>query len=176
MEDEPNLQVVWGNLLANAADPRDLAPVSAVFPAILKELSPREVKFLDALYADIEAKARQKGKIPVGFYGVYTESGLREVYSAAGLSQTQDFFRTSDSDSRAADDLRNFSYMMAILKRHNLMTDSIWPRTVGSYDAIKNPNPKPSDIEIELNIEYSMSEIGLYFVAACNKPHTTVVT
>jgi hypothetical protein len=82
-------------------------------------------------------------------------------------------FRTRASDNRAANDLRSFSYIMAILKRHNLIAESIWPRTVDRYDAVKNPNPK---IEVEIEIEYSMSEIGLCFVIACKQPHSTVVT
>jgi hypothetical protein len=129
-----------------------------------------------SLFADIAAKARQKGKASVGFHVAFTESELRDAYSAAGLSQAQDFFRTSASDNRAADDLRSFSYIMAILKRHNLIAESIWPRTVDRYDAVKNPSPKPSEIEVEIEIECSMSEIGLCFVIACKQPHSTVVT
>jgi hypothetical protein len=66
LEDDLDLQGAWSNLLANAADPRKLVPVSAVFPIILKELSARDARFLNALYRDIVEKAREKGKLASG--------------------------------------------------------------------------------------------------------------
>ena len=50
LEEEAGLQTVWANLLANAADPRQEGKVLPSFPAILKELTSRDVKFLDMLY------------------------------------------------------------------------------------------------------------------------------
>jgi hypothetical protein len=47
-EDEA-LQDLWANMMANAADPRNCNPVLAVFPAMLKAMSPREVKLMDHL-------------------------------------------------------------------------------------------------------------------------------
>lgn len=53
LQDDEALQDTWANLLANAADPRGVNPVSTTFVSILKELGPREVKLLDELYTTI---------------------------------------------------------------------------------------------------------------------------
>src|SRR5580658_6894241 len=50
LQEDSYMQDTWANLLANASDPRKLNEVPPSFPAMLKELGPREVKFLDALY------------------------------------------------------------------------------------------------------------------------------
>jgi hypothetical protein len=98
----------------------------------------------------------------------YSEAALRQVYGTAGLAQAQDVFVNTPYASDAAEDFRNFSYTMAILRRHNLIDQTIWPRTLDTYDAVKNP--KPSNVEIELVVEYNLTEIGLCFLAACRQP------
>lgn len=50
LEDDETMQDTWANMLANESDPRQQNPVEAVFPAVLRDLSPREVKFLNALH------------------------------------------------------------------------------------------------------------------------------
>jgi len=171
LEEDPSLQAIWANLLANAADPRKLAPVSAAFPTILKELSSREVKFLDALYNEVVTKANEKRGLFHTAHVYFSDSELHDIYTSAGLSQVPHFFLKSDDDEQAAQDLRSFSYMLAMLKRHNLIAESIWPHTVDRYDAVKNPKP---DFEVEIEIEYSLSEIGSCFVVACRQPTPTV--
>jgi hypothetical protein len=98
----------------------------------------------------------------------YSEAALRYVYGAAGLARARELLGRTYYHSGAAEDLRDFSYTMAMLKRHNLLDQMIWPRTLDTYDAIKNPTP--SNIEIELDVEYSLTEIALCFVAACRQP------
>src|SRR5438067_914766 len=49
LEEDPDLQEIWANLLANAADPRAEQPMPPSFPTILRELSARDVKFLNAM-------------------------------------------------------------------------------------------------------------------------------
>src|SRR5579863_5626056 len=56
LEEDDDLQNIWANLLANATDPRELITVRSMFPAILRDLRHRDVKFLDALYADAREK------------------------------------------------------------------------------------------------------------------------
>jgi hypothetical protein len=63
LEEEPDLQGLWANLLANAADPRQANPVAPSFPHLLKELGVREVKFLDELYR-ISAEAVRLRQVP----------------------------------------------------------------------------------------------------------------
>jgi Abortive infection alpha len=189
LEDTPDLQDIWASMMANAADPRDSSPVTASFPVILKELSSRHVKFLAALFADIGIKAAKHDKTPHDFRADYKLSELQDVYCRAGLSRVDclhtvslerppsgrapqwEWRLTDDAKSKPdelATDLRNFDYMMAVLRRHNVIGETAWPRVVDRYDAIKNPEPKL--VEIEMETEYFLTEIGVCFVAACETP------
>jgi hypothetical protein len=49
LQEEPDLQNVWANLLANAADGRQMTPVEPSFVAMLRNLSSREVRFLESI-------------------------------------------------------------------------------------------------------------------------------
>jgi hypothetical protein len=53
LEEEPSLQEVWANLLANAADPREIVAVDPAFIHILKELSPKDAAILNRLYDNL---------------------------------------------------------------------------------------------------------------------------
>jgi hypothetical protein len=46
---------------------------------------------------------------------------------------------------------------MAVLKRHSILAETIWPEVKSDYDAIKNPSP---DVDVELDIDYSLTEFG----------------
>src|SRR5690349_16943252 len=50
VEENPDLQETWANMLANAADLDNPGAVAPSFPAILKELRPVDVRFLAVLY------------------------------------------------------------------------------------------------------------------------------
>jgi hypothetical protein len=149
------------------------------------------VKFLAALFADISIKAAKHSKTLHDFSSNYKLSELQDLYCSAGLSQVDCLHTVSFElpsghkaqhwESRLTDDaktnpdklaadLRNFDYMMAVLRRHNVIGETAWPRVVDRYDAIKNPHPKIGEIEIEMEIEYFLTEIGVCFVAACETP------
>jgi hypothetical protein len=58
LEEDPDMQTRWANLLANAADPyAEALPPS--FPRILSEMSSREARFLDRLYEHLSEAASQ---------------------------------------------------------------------------------------------------------------------
>jgi hypothetical protein len=73
-EEDPELQEAWANLLANAAHPNKCNPVLAVFPGMLKVLSPREIKLLDHLY---DHKTIRRG---------LTDKELEQAYRDAKLA------------------------------------------------------------------------------------------
>lgn len=50
VEDDDELQDLWANLLANAADPQTRTIVGRAFPEILRQLSRQEALFLNAVY------------------------------------------------------------------------------------------------------------------------------
>jgi Abortive infection alpha len=86
IEESDELQDRWANLLARAADPKDASNISVAFPEMLRELTPRYVKFLDALYDDAHEKVTRgykTGMIQVSFGSV----GLLYLFSDAGLAR-----------------------------------------------------------------------------------------
>jgi hypothetical protein len=56
---------------------------------------------------------------------------------------------------------------MAVLKRHSILAETIWLEVKSDYDAIKNPSP---DVDVELDIDYSLTEFGFSFITACKRP------
>jgi hypothetical protein len=49
LQEDTDLQEVWANFLANAGDPRQVTRVEPSFVAMLRNLSSREVRFLESL-------------------------------------------------------------------------------------------------------------------------------
>ena len=66
LEEDESLRERWAALLANSARSDDSGEILASFPAILKELSSREVRFLSALYQQVEAKTAARSERPCG--------------------------------------------------------------------------------------------------------------
>lgn len=50
LEEDDNLQDLWANLLANAADPRELVRVRTTFPEILRHISKEEAIYLEEMF------------------------------------------------------------------------------------------------------------------------------
>jgi hypothetical protein len=50
LEDDDDLQDLWANLLANAADPRELVRVRTTFPEILRHISKEEAVYLVEMF------------------------------------------------------------------------------------------------------------------------------
>jgi hypothetical protein len=157
LQEEDSMQEVWANLLANAADPRRVAPVAATFPVILRELSLHNVRLLNAIDRHIAERAAKLNRLQKDVYCSFKEAELRMIFDEAN----KPLHNGSDSDTD------RFEYSFDLLRRHNLVTETIWPRTIDKYDAIKNPKP---DFEIELDADYSLSELGRCFITACKKP------
>src|SRR5437764_1273630 len=85
LQEDPELQKTWANLMANAADPRELKLVSVGFHSALKELTGREVKFLDTLY--FEASRRCHFETRDMDDVEFERDDLLRVYATAGLSR-----------------------------------------------------------------------------------------
>jgi len=84
LEEDPNLQDKWANLMANAADPRRKYDISPLFQTILRELSPRDAIFLDA----INARWIKEAFIPENTW-TFAEQDLVEAFQDAGLGRLE---------------------------------------------------------------------------------------
>lgn len=59
LEEDDDLQDLWANLLANAADPEYQGLISTAFPDILRQLSKDEAAFLEGFYKKKRASAEE---------------------------------------------------------------------------------------------------------------------
>jgi hypothetical protein len=114
LEENPDLQSVWANLLANAADPRQVSAVLPSFTGMLGELTVRDAKFLAALHSHAAARAELPGMSQDVFDIAFSHSDLLKAYANAGLSRKANladisvqYWRDHTADLKA--DLREFS-------------------------------------------------------------------
>jgi hypothetical protein len=172
------LQEKWANLLANAADPRQKNPTNVSFVSILRELTSREVKFLDALYERIDGT---DGKKPLAIYSDkrgYVEQQLLSVYGEAGLlrcPELADLPSRRDMHEYASDikaDMDDFHQMMGILERNEIVSVESYPKPL----RVQIDKPKavlgylPAKIDIETEKACNLTRLGLSFINACRAP------
>ena len=162
LEDDDDLQDVWANLLANAADPRAVIGVAAAFSGILRELSSRDVKFLDALYTHAtseEVTRHYGGEMEEAVFETFE---LLEVYSKAGLSRHPDLAHAligrmeklgEDIDAEK----RDFDFTLDVLTRQLLLNTWIHQPTV------------MNDVG-KFKHFYAFTIFGICFVRACQAP------
>ena len=141
LEDDPDLRQAWVNLLANAADPRELMKVHPSFPRILQLLSPFDARFLDAWREAVEVEG-PRNYDQYELIGFANKAGLRGNPFQDG-GDTLSFFSTIET-----------------LKSHGLITTSFFN---SSSDADVGPPP-------ELFYRFSLSALGLAFIGACQPP------
>jgi hypothetical protein len=86
LEEDETIQQLWANLLANAADPRQQNHALPAFPNILKELTTREARFLDALLNQASKPPRIPGHEVPPVTVEFSKQELFNVFTGAGLT------------------------------------------------------------------------------------------
>jgi hypothetical protein len=157
LEENPDLQDIWANLLANAATTEVENAVYPSFPSILKELRARDVKFLDALFRSALVQCKNAKSMMRVESVLFNPIRADEIYSAIGLGrvdeENQDFsYKTMVLDNRD----RHLS--MDTFERHNIIAKV--------YDVVR----RVVDDEGELGMAYSFTSLGACFVRACRNP------
>lgn len=138
LEEDPDMQTRWANLLAKVADPRaEALPPS--FPRILSEMSSREARFLDGVYDQL---SQSSIKTDLAFTKPLTRGGLFDAYMHAGLLSAEAF--SVDIDS---------------LLRFRLIGTETAP--IDRDDFLRG-EPVTEDNEI-----YRLTSLGLLFVKVC---------
>jgi hypothetical protein len=174
LEEDEDLQTIWANLLANASDVRRIAPVSPAFPGILRELTIRDVKFLDVLYTDVRGRVN---RVPT-MAGTVADVNLDRhhllgMYAKAGLSRQSNLTSVSvkqwdDNRTDYEADMREFDLTMDTLLRHRILEES-----VSNIPVKPSMYPAPTataSIEIKMKRSYSFTNLGVAFVSACRSP------
>ena len=151
LQEDPDLQDVWANLLANATDPRELTPVGPMFSNILRNFGTREVRFLDALYTDAIKRAEH------GFFSdvsrqQYKRQDLLDLYKGLGLERPPGAIY-SDED--------HFWLMLDIIRREAVLHE------------VYMPQENETTASQFLNRIYRLSDLGTAFVLACRPPEAT---
>lgn len=177
LHDDETLQTTWANLLANAADPSEFHPVLSSFPHILKELSARDAKFLNALYANYEARAATSDVADWkdNAARTYEEDDLLRVYAAAGLAQHPELAelllrRNSAFSADIRTDLRNLRFTLDILQKHRILDKELTPMPLSVDDMQSRIPPAQDVVGINTVPLFRLTELGIAFVAACQAP------
>ena len=163
IEDDDDMGTRWAALLANAANPDADVEVEASFPEILNQLSPDQAKLLDRIFNDTLAH-HEKFRGVAGPHPAYMQvvspftlsrSGLEAIYTGLGLTD-QKLPMTWDSGPEASSALVRFQTDIDNLIRLELLRSAAenFSETTGT---------RPVD-------SYSVSALGVKFVAACRKP------
>jgi len=164
IEESDELQDRWANLLARAADPKDSDNISIAFPEMLRELSSRQVKFLDALYdyAQQEVMQRHKtGMVQVSFG--YTD--LLYSFSVTGLarfpvcSPRRLTAAEWDREEVKADD-EEIGLAMDMFIRHSIF-EVAYELPERKHNSIHDP---------ELDSGFQFTRMGIRFVEGCREP------
>jgi hypothetical protein len=165
VEDNEELHTAWAALLANACDPRQGKVVEPSFPIILRELSPRDAKFLAALCG---RGIREQGRWGRSVIEVeFSEDRLREAYAQAGLSRqprlselTGKDWKENEAELRA--DLREFALSLDTLRRHALVIQI----TKSSRSGILGDEDTPRRL-VQM---FTLSSTACSLVEACKPP------
>jgi hypothetical protein len=165
LQEDSSMQDAWANLLANAADPRALNQVPPSFPAILKELGPRDVKFLDAIF-------RRWVSLP--YARPRSEADLAHIYGEAHLFEATlaDLYVVGSPNSDAIiAERRTFQVSLQTLEKHRLLRRTSTPRPL-QVDPSRLPQGSGSALKFEIKADetFSLTTMGIAFIKACQEP------
>jgi Abortive infection alpha len=166
VEEDPDLQEIWANMLANAANPESPDAVAPSFPAILKELRPVDVKFLATLHEEFVVKYFETDPDPrssrsplIGY------KSLRYVMEKAGLMEHERIGRQTDRTlhfAAIARDNNELAFILDSLQRHRIIEQE--------YGVAKETGAEGS---VEIGSAWRISQLGVRFTQACRPPKET---
>lgn len=179
LEEDDDLQTIWAKLIANAADPRNISPVLPCFPTTLKDLTSRDVKFLDALYRNA-SRLMRRGGYPHVRDIQYTEDNLLKIYAEARLSRRPCLASISVEDYRnyreeIDADMNDFNLTLATAMRHQLLKESHTPAPLKLSEYLNklrrnDYNRAPDDPQVKMIQTVSFTDLGSSFLTACQSP------
>jgi hypothetical protein len=175
LEDDETMQERWANLLANASDPRQASAVLPSFAVILKELTPRDAKFLDALYEGVSI-ASERGFTQIVNVEI-REHELTNIYVKAGLSRRPSLSNLSVGEVREGGaelvaDLAAFEATVGILKRNGILSETVSTNDIDLRDITRQiqNNNIPRSLAVNARTVFQITELGAQFIMACRAP------
>jgi hypothetical protein len=177
LEEDPNLREKWANLMANAADPRRKYDISPFFQAILRELSPRDALFLDALHQTWKNTALT----PLGW--TFSTPDLIDIFKGAGLGdpdwhphdRIQTFAEAEATDVEYVESSEEFELSMDILTRTTILRPEIENEPIelggGSGEVVAAAG---NQVHVFTRTNYLYTSFGQRFMRACQPPPKTI--
>jgi hypothetical protein len=161
-EEDDDLQDIWANLLANAADSEERNGVYPSFPAILKELTAQDAKFLDALFGTALVMAKGvRGAIKAEDVK-FTPEMLRAVHKSLRFTR-----HTNREDPNGPMSKLESAQAEARAIRLSLDTFERQGIVVKVYEV---PIREGGRNTFALGMAYSFTSLGASFVMACRPP------
>lgn len=161
VEESSELQEIWANMLANAANPESPDAVAPSFPGILKEMRPADVKFLATVYEEFVLKALEPNRASTVKAPLISYKSLNYVMKKAGLLQQGQHERQAERDSYLAAvkaDNRELAFILNTLQRQRILEKE--------YGIAHGDGEGSAEVGSALRI----SELGIRFVEACRPP------
>lgn len=163
VEEDDDLQDRWASLLANAANPANADGIPASFVNILRELSPRQAKYLDALYdyaqkrsdLELDRTLESIGFSHLDFVRVFSEIGLARYPTSQHYSAAE--WRREDVKADRAER----EVALDVFHRHRIMVEVY---DLGEERFTIQPR------QPELDSEVHFTALGAQFVATCRPP------
>jgi len=181
IQEDPTLQDLWANLLANAADPRQERAVSPSFQDALKNLTSKDATFINAVYKSAEDTANgSKPETPlipeISMHG----GDLVEGYAAAGLSRLQKLYPLTQKDmnDNKGDyeaDMDDFRFTLSVAIRLGILTEKSVPAPINTKTierALTSTTKMgvATPLRVGVEVSYLFTEFGAAFVRACQPP------
>jgi hypothetical protein len=157
LEEDPDLQGMWATLLASAADPtNERAEAIRSYLSVLRDLTPNEVKFLNAWYETFvgntpgvtefsRAYITDRRFILAELLPIYTDSVV-VTYQGVGSSHIEVT-------------VENLSAMLAVLVRHSLVAKLVDDESIARIEPFASSVSDPTT--------YTLTDFGAMFIAAC---------
>lgn len=162
LEENGELQEIWANMLANAANPESPDAVAPSFPGILKEMRPADVKFLATVYEEFFLKLDPNQISKSVNTPSISYTSLSYVMKKAGLLQQEKYARQTERDAYLAavkTDNCELAFILNTLKRQRIIEEE-YGITRGDREG-----------DVEVGSLLRISELGIRFVEACRPPH-----
>jgi hypothetical protein len=166
IEESDELQDRWANLLARASDPKEADLVELSFPTILRELSSRDVKFLDELFKEAHRRANARPHRDILDIS-FGDAELHTAFSNAGLARhpiQQRLTMAQRGITSVQADGKDIGFCMDVFARNKIVERMFELPSKIITGANKNRNMP------ELDDSFRFTHLGIKFTRACNTP------
>jgi hypothetical protein len=154
LQEEPSMQDIWANLIANAADPRKRQTILPTFVAILKELTPAHAVLLDALYKDALKKASH---LTPPDQVTYEITDIKRLFDQSICPPTTEGQHSSYTSVGG-----EFLLLVTVLTSHDLLFTVL-------EEAITTVDSRGRTRALGKRF-FTLTELGVAFVKACQPP------